>query len=262
MLSLSADDIRFFKREGYLVKRGVLNPVLMERAREAMWAAAPPELDRGDPDTWIGPLPKRSDEHRNYTSGYYWKFRQIGTEDWMVRLLATDPSLWSAAESLLGKGTLQRPERVRGLYCNLPEGDAPDSPRTCHLDGHPFHLGVVGYIDRVPPLGGGFKVWAGSHRRFYYDYHCRYGNRPTANLEEDLAYYNRRPCVEIDGEAGDVVFWHHRLGHGSGHNRSRRIRQAVFHDYLKKDLDEKVEAPLPEDMWEDWSEEVRTAEAY
>ena len=57
MNNLSTEDIRFFKSEGYLIKRGVLDLGLMERARESLWEAAPPEIDRHDPDTWSHPLP-------------------------------------------------------------------------------------------------------------------------------------------------------------------------------------------------------------
>ena len=66
MSKLSTKDIRIFKREGYLVKRGILNPELMAQARDSLWEAAPPELDRNDPDTWIGPLPDRDEPPQLY----------------------------------------------------------------------------------------------------------------------------------------------------------------------------------------------------
>ena len=57
---LTTDEMRFFKRNGYLIKRGVLDPVLMERARARLWDGAPPGRRRNDPDTWAGPF--RADE--------------------------------------------------------------------------------------------------------------------------------------------------------------------------------------------------------
>ena len=42
MVRLSNEDILFFKREGYLVKRKVLDPDLMAQARNRLWEGAPP----------------------------------------------------------------------------------------------------------------------------------------------------------------------------------------------------------------------------
>ena len=41
MNTLSEQEILFFKEEGYLVKRNVLDPRLMAYARERLWEAAP-----------------------------------------------------------------------------------------------------------------------------------------------------------------------------------------------------------------------------
>lgn len=259
MNRLSADELSFFKANGYLIKRNILDPDLMKRAREAMWAAAPPELHRNDPDTWIGPLPKRQNPP-NDQGGYIWKYRERGGEDWMVRLLATDPRIWTMAEQLLGAESLRQPERIRGIYCTFPEGDAPPKAPTCHCDGHPFHLGIVGYIDRVCPDGGGLKVWPGSHRRFYYDFDGRYNNDKNDGYDRDVDYFNQRPYVDFYGEAGDMIFWHHRLGHAGGFNRTRQIRLSVFFDFVKRDLDEKLDVPPADDMWEDWSAELQGIE--
>ena len=54
MNRLSTEEISFFKREGYLIKRGVLDPDLMARARERKWDGAPDRMKPDDPTTWIG----------------------------------------------------------------------------------------------------------------------------------------------------------------------------------------------------------------
>jgi len=93
MIRVSRDEIAFFKREGYLVKRGVLAPTLMARAREQVWAAAPPELERHNPDTWVGA----------FAAQYYtWKYREVGAQPWMIELLASDPSIGKDTVILLG----------------------------------------------------------------------------------------------------------------------------------------------------------------
>ena len=51
MALLTKEDIHFFKSEGYLIKRGILDPSRMERAREAFWQAIPSEIERNVPET-------------------------------------------------------------------------------------------------------------------------------------------------------------------------------------------------------------------
>ena len=259
MSALSKEDIRFFKREGYLIKRGILDIELMACAREAFWAAAPPQLKRDAPDTWSLPLPECR-ELPSHMGGHIWKYRDLGSEDWMIELLPQNPQIWAMAEQFLGAGTLCPPERLRGIYATFPEGDHPSEAPTCHCEGHPFHLGVVGYIDRVLPEGGGLKVWPGSHQRFYYDFDGRYAATRDERYTRDTAYFDQLPYVDFHGEAGDIIFWHHRLAHSGGHNYSRQIRLALFYDFIKDDMEEKLDMPPAEDMWEDWSEEVRTCE--
>ena len=66
---------------------------------------------------------------------------------------------------------MEIPERIRGIYCQLPMGDLPARPIVCHCDVSPDRLhstplakllapglGVVGLIADVPPSGGAFTV--------------------------------------------------------------------------------------------------------
>lgn len=250
---VSQDEIEFFKENGYLIKRGILDTELMERARERLWQGAPPTLKRDDPDTWVGPFPESTDDPNSVWYDFTWKFREPGSEDWMVQLLAKNEIVWGTAEQLLGQGTLEEPEQIRGIYCMMPEGNAPERPYRCHVDRHPFHLGVVGYIDRVAPNGGGFTVWPGSHRTFYHDFETRYTFNPTQQAQADIQRINEQPPMDCHGDAGDVVFWHHRIGHSAGHNRTRQIRQAVLYDFKKRDLEETQDQPPGDDMWIDWA---------
>ena len=55
-MPLTIEEMRFFKRNGYLIKRGVLDAELMERARARLWDGAPPGRKRDDPTTWVGPF--------------------------------------------------------------------------------------------------------------------------------------------------------------------------------------------------------------
>ncbi len=264
-MKLSPEEISFFKEEGYLIKRKVMDEALMAKARDRLWDNKPVELDRNKPETWVGPIKAykgkidvKGDKSRdsigkgNEGQNFRWHFRSIGDEDWIVRMLATDPSIWAMAEQILGVGKVQIPDQIRGIYCSLPEGDIPLQPHRCHTDAHAFHLGVVGYIDDVPPNGGGFIVWPKSHRTFYHAYQTQHGNDQAVQYDECIEKFNQLPYVECHGEAGDIVFWHHRLAHTAGHNRSQVIRKAVLYDFRKVDLEEKTKEPPCEDMWRDW----------
>ena len=210
---LTSDELRLFKRYGYLIKRGVMDPGLMARARECLWDDPPPSLKRDNPRTWVGPLPAGdlSNDPDSIRGHFHWKYRRVGAEPWIVRMLATDPAIFAMAEQMLGAGELQPPERIRGIYSILPFGDRPRPPVGCHCDGHPFHLGVVGYIDDVAAGGGGFCVWPGSHRAFYHTFRTGYLRDTTEGQDAVMERVNRAPPVDCHGEAGDVVFWHHRL---------------------------------------------------
>merc|ERR1712096_299033 len=69
MKQLSEQEVLFFKEEGYLIKRQIMDPKLMTRARERMWANAPAHIRPDAPDTWIGPTEPYRDDHGNVREG-------------------------------------------------------------------------------------------------------------------------------------------------------------------------------------------------
>jgi hypothetical protein len=255
MTKLTPEEIRFFRDEGFLIKRGITDESLTAQARERLWENAPPGIDPNNPDTWVGPIQEyreKNNEKGNDGGGYGWWYRGIGSKEWMVRMLVIHPPIWEIVEQMLGEEDVVRPNSVRGIYCRLPEGNVPCKPLSCHTDAHAFHLGVVGYIDDVAPNGGGFSVWPRSHRVFYYTHQTRHLRDQSEQYLKNRAYFNHRSPIDCHGRAGDVVFWHHRLAHSAGSNRSKGIRKAVLGDYVKKDIERTMNEPPCEDMWEDW----------
>ncbi len=296
---LSSEHISFFKENGYLVLRNVLDKNLCAEARDRMWSALPADssLARDEPNTYKGPFSKEetSKDPLHIREGYLWQLRECGTEKLMIDLVYSD-RLCVIAEQLLGQGMLTPPivggepmgsrgtawpdgptdpaigSGIRGIYFTRPRDKTERLTESAHTDGHPFNLGLVGLIDDVPPDGGAFKVWPGSHKRLY----------PTFQMQYDqprIPYYEHLPShkgivhspeyvselakvmsdtnpVDCWGETGDVVLWHHRLAHMASHNYSDTIRQAVLYDFTRKDLDICRTEPPQENMWRDWSEEI------
>lgn len=73
------------------------------------------------------------------------------------------------------------------------------------------------------------------------------------------------PPIQIEGQAGDVILTHGRTFHMGSRNFSSQIRQAIFYDVVKMEVDAKFSAQLDDEgepergykEWHDWSEEVR-----
>ena len=260
MSALTEDEIRFFKREGYLVKKGALDPELCARARERLWDDPPPSLKKDDPDSWVGPIKpeEESMDKSNYKRGYRWQYRKVGREPWMVELLAKIQLCGGDAERCWVRENFREPVGVRVLYCTLPMR-CPAPPR--HRMWMPMRsiLPVVGYIDHVPEDGGGFTVWPKSHRTFFFDYQTRYLREPLPRMEKHREQFQScdENSYQTHGEPGDIVFWHHRIGHMASQNFSRQIRKAVLYDFKLNDMPQLQEEPPGDDIWVDWTDDVR-----
>ncbi|MEM7115316.1 MAG: phytanoyl-CoA dioxygenase family protein [Chloroflexota bacterium] len=303
-MHLTAEQIAFFKENGYLLLPKALDTELCAQARARMWSSLPPDSDlkRDDPTTHIGPFSEKDTQiaAQNLRQGYRWQLREMGTEPLMINLVYSE-RMMAIAEQLLGAGTLRRPiiggvpmgskgfawpngpvdpannvEGIRGIYNTLPYGNRPKEPDHPHTDGHPFHLGLVGLINDVPPGGGGFRIWPKSHKRLYPLFRMQYDQAripfyehmpshkgilyPIGYAEEMAQICQDTEPVDCWGKAGDVVLWHHRMAHMAGHNHSSVIREAILGDFSKLDLDKTRMDPPQPDMWRDWSESVRLSD--
>ena len=298
MNQLSSEHISFFKDNGYLILKGILDKDLCAKAQDRMWSALPSDssLVREDPQTYHGRFPESETSHDplHIRDGYRWQLRECGTEQLLIDLVYND-QLCAIAEQLLGKDMLTPPIvgeepmgsrgpawpggptdpatgfGIRGIYFTRPRSERADDD--AHTDGHPFNLGLVGLIDDVLPDGGAFKVWPGSHKRLYPMFQMQY-DQPRIPYYEHLPSHkgiihspeyvdelarvmaDTRP-IDCWGKTGDVILWHHRLAHMASPNYSNAIRQAVLYDFTRKDLDTcRMDAPQ-EEMWRDWSDEVK-----
>lgn len=199
---LGAEEIQHFVKNGFVVRRKVLDPELCAAARDRLWAGnTSPHLRRDAPETWRDGVPEEDrtstpDGMNDRTGRYGWRLRELSGDEDMIDLLPRRVFPWF--EQLLGEGQVVEPEpsssaanpdprgsrlrgwpvwggkELRGLYCVLPQERTDASPRLAdaaragaHIDPEPVHVVASGYIDKVPQGGGGIALFPGSHRLLY-----------------------------------------------------------------------------------------------
>ena len=251
-VSLDADQIAFFKANGFLILEHLVDEDTRKDWRDQIWAALGVRPDA--PETWsdrrklndfqFGP-PDRQPTH-------YHKYQAIGKQ--------------------LGGGDFCRgPDDHGGGGAPLPKWPNPEKanewtmPDSGHIDGYaahigqphvPFMVGFTTYLYDVAPCGGGFIYWPGSHLTTH-----RYFLDPD-EITGDFRKHNRpifseiapEPPREFTGKAGDVLLWHSGLCHNGSVNVNPSPRFAVIVRYahrLKEDPAFKME--VPEDLWKYWA---------
>ena len=151
-MRLTEEELSFFKTWGYLLKKRVLKPALIEQALDRLWEGAPPSLARDDPGTWAGPIPESEEDRGSLLlkHGYRWQDRTFGTDESTLALTVGDQDVVEMAQQLLGEELLQPTaggepmgtrgsawpggpvdpagdgnQGARGVYVTLPQAD-PD----------------------------------------------------------------------------------------------------------------------------------------
>lgn len=228
--TLSEAEVAFFKENGFLLKRGFLDEnETFARIVDHVWENVPRELvKRDDPETWIdapqGEWTAEDAEKGPFRRGS-WKMRSrtIGTEPFFVDKIANHPRMRQLVSSFIG-GPVKRANRVRGVYCIFPKSPDREDRLGPHGDHTGAQLSAMVFVDTVPPHCGGFTIWPGSHHMSHSYHTTVYGPLDDDRAEEYVQarddVLRQVTPVEFHGKAGDVVFWHPRLVHGSGVNYS------------------------------------------
>jgi hypothetical protein len=229
--------------DGYVVKRGILDPELCSRAREKVWALNTCErLRRDRPSTWqpfsvheevprvegklvdttladSTPLMTR----RGY--GFWMSSPETQADELLLDLLPRCPAVRAVAEQLLGHGRLIEPtvaagdpsdgslanpfetgHGTRGIYCTLPRtGHAADTDQPCEA-------GARG----GPPRGG------------HWD-HTFCADAPSASCLLASAYIN-----DVPEGAGGLVLW------PGSHRRNWRYHSELYREGLSRPSDRRA----------------------
>ncbi|MBS10303.1 MAG: hypothetical protein CME19_01705 [Gemmatimonadetes bacterium] len=237
--TLSQTEVEFFKENGYLVKRGLLDEKeTFEQVVDHVWNNVPRDLvKREDPETWIdAPQGDWTSEDADRLGPFRrgsWKMRgrTVGTESFFVDGIANHPRMRETVRNFIGNPVRQA-SRVRGVYCIFPKSPDREARLGPHGDHTGAQLSAMVFVSTVPPHCGGFTIWPGSHHMSHVYHRTIYGP-----LDDDQAddYVRARDeildsvtPVQFHGTAGDVVFWHPRLVHGPGINYSAEYDKPII----------------------------------
>ncbi|MCZ6869759.1 MAG: phytanoyl-CoA dioxygenase family protein [Gammaproteobacteria bacterium] len=257
---VSKAEMDFFMKNGFFVKKGLLDPLKLAPALDQIWAhllervpvleGSGWELSREDSATWMNPQWAPMPPHP--TSGPYQgrqpiehmgrivKLHDVGDADYLLDLLPNDQSVRAVAEVLLGED-LRPSVRMRGVYAVFPTKDPADPSGKRRLSGASLgphtdqvcqQLNAAAYLDDVSPRSGGFTVYPGSHKRMFqaHEYESNWSPLPSYHdvmnkVVEDIEPY------ELVAEKGSVIFWHGRTVHSAGIHTGSSIRWALFADF-------------------------------
>ena len=262
MVSFTDSERRAFARNGFLVRDDLLPTEVVDEARAAVVDAM--DADAANPESLVG-------------AGYEVALEGVDQSP----LTAVAERLFPAAEALVGEGVLEAPGPGMQVALEFPDGDAADPVHGAktvegHLDGYAafdenpevttFQLGAAVYFDDVPPRGGGFTVWPGSHRAAaaYFADHAleSVGGKPNnsqlpatgdepGEWDYDRRFHDQWDPYEIAGSAGTVVLWHGLLTHTAGINTGERVRMAGIERFFREDVDE-VRRDAAANLFEYW----------
>jgi hypothetical protein len=243
-LSLTTEQIDFFKANGYLVAKNLINPGVVEEWRKQMWAHIGSSLET--PDTWPGEYVVQGFEYEPPESA----FGQL-------------PAVQSIVEQV-GGGAFTGGGGSPLVQWPKPPDTEWSLPSSGHIDAYgpggwsPFMLGATTYLYDVEPGGGAFVYWPKSHLTTH-EYFLEYPEQIDGSFREVEGwgwniFSDRSPegAHEFTAHAGDVVFWHCFLCHTGSSNVRSIPRFGIFARW-RHEQREDIKYEIPEDLWKYWA---------
>ncbi|MBM3264384.1 MAG: hypothetical protein FJY97_13290 [candidate division Zixibacteria bacterium] len=243
---LTAEQIVFFKTNGYLILERFIDKDTLINWREQLWTKLGSRLET--PETWPRDQYAIND------------FRYDPPESAFGRY----PPLLSIIEQLGGDAF------VGGTgtpIVSWPRTDiAWEMPESGHIDAYgpggwsPFMIGATTYAYDVEPGGGGFVYWPSTHHvahRYFMDH-------PTQvdGSFRDIEGWNWKMFAgdvsegpkEFTAAAGSVVLWHAYLTHTGSINMRATPRFGLFARWSHRRCGEtEFRYEIPEDLWKYWA---------
>jgi len=212
-MELTYDQKKAFYEDGYIIVRGGVPGIMVERARRAI--------------------------NHHMSQNMIQQGRNPGLSDQAVITdLFNQTPISPMCESIVGEENLQFP-KAGNVKLNFPGAEDRELVRG-HLDlggklrqgllSRGFTLLVVVLVHDVPrPYMGNFTFWPGAHKVFEKAFQA------DPNYPETLRQNRQLPDVDLPhepiqftGKAGDVAICHHQMYHNAAPNNSPDIRYAVI----------------------------------
>jgi len=240
--NLSSDDLLDFERDGYLVRRQLVNPETVTRLIELIDdslspALAPVEFESdvhypGAPESRSAPggqTPRRL----LHAFGRDTLFRQIGRA----------PAVVDTLMALIGSDDLMLSQNHHN--CVMTKHPGFSSVTSWHQDIRYWRFDRRELVSTWLALGrereenGCLMVIPGSHRLDFEPGQFDASLFLRTDVTENEALLKAATPVELD--AGDVLFFHSRTLHAAGRNTSKTIKRSVVFTYRAAD-----NAPIPD----------------
>jgi phytanoyl-CoA hydroxylase len=227
-MTLAADDVATYRRDGYLVVRGLLGNGLVEACRQALSDLAADRIPKRETRIWLEPGFKIEEIPVESREFYVRKYMDYVGDAPALKAAAMSRRLHLILDQLLGSG------RVLFQEMALVKPPRIGSDKPWHQDASYFRLtdpsliaGVWIALDAATRNNGCMEVVPGSHHG---------GPRPHVH-ENDLArcampddMVSRSEARALEMEPGDALIFHALLHHFTGPNRSNGHRRAIqFH---------------------------------
>ena len=226
---LTAEQLDQFVTQGYVVLRGAIPPVIVERTREGILGSL--GMTQGDSSTW---------KREQRVLGDHWPY----TVDCMTS------AVYGAAEQICGpnihRGEINSPYREAiGLdplmggfipVLNYPINGKPEfhSPSSHHIDGMHhctlwprfMYLVVFGYLTDTDAYDGAPALWPGAHRRVFEHWWPKHGLE-AGRIPDHVPGLDFGEAIPFVGRAGDVLLMHYLMPHDGTPNFGDHIRVGI-----------------------------------
>ena len=249
---LTNEEAFFFAENGYLVKTNAVPQSFIEQSIDYGWSFFPPHFARTRPESWIFPIQEKFCGTIIDNQGKI-SF-PVKYEPWMKDIFSKNSCIQSTVAGLMGAERLPTLPVINGIYFTFPVSINKLTTPYIHTDTGPDIVRFIVYLSDVEPGGGGFHVWPGSHLVLRHLYPREAGSAPDMSKYWTRLYNCafQTPAVEIAAPAGTAIFWHHRLAHAAGINRSKDVRQVFIAGYPSLDINYRETLEVPDDPWEHW----------
>jgi phytanoyl-CoA hydroxylase len=249
--SLTAEQVRRYEEEGYLVLDGFLDDADLAPARTAMME----KVDRIADDLFAAGLVESRFEEEPFETRLARLFEELSDAEflkygrgWRDRhpgyyAIQCNPKILDAVESLIGPELFANPAyNVRPKVPRVAAGAVPWHQDRSYWPGAKVAPVITVWIPLAPANleNGCLHIWPRTHRRRLLSHHAETYSG-TAYTELDEAHVKRAQAVPLPMEPGSALLFNDRCIHMSTPNNSDRVRWSLDLRYQPADQD-----PMPQ----------------